>query len=79
MVGHSLTTQSLYKKILDSEDENDNNIIEQLDANIDKINESMLLKPKIGRPEKYNTDEERKLARQQAKKRFIEKQKNIKN
>jgi hypothetical protein len=78
-MAHSLEEQSLYKKIIDSDSEEDENIINQININSEKIiNDYDLTKSsKAGRPPKYSNEEERKKARREAKKRFNEKKKII--
>ena len=82
-MAHSISTQSLYKKIISSDSDEDD--VEK--DNIDKINinaadliinHQKIMKPFIGRPIKYNTIEEKKEAKKEAKKRFLIKQKIIK-
>jgi len=75
MTGHSITAQSLYKKIIDSDSEEDDKIINKININSEKIEKDILVKKPFGRPTKYNSEEERKLAKKEAKKRFIERQK----
>jgi hypothetical protein len=77
MMAHSLSTQSIYKKILESDSDEEINIIEKINANVEKI-----ISPKkknSGRPKKYNNEEERKSAQKEAKKRFLNKPKIITN
>ena len=74
-MGHSLTGQSLYKKFIDSDSENENNIHKNIDAKSENINSNYTLtkQSKVGRPSKYTNDDQKREAARDAKKRFNEK------
>jgi hypothetical protein len=80
-MAHAITTQSLYKKNIDtdSEDEKEKNNIEKININAEDIliNHETIMKPQMGRKKKYNSEIERKEARKEAKRKFLNKKKLI--
>lgn len=73
IMAHSLSTQSIYKKIIESDTEDEEKIVEIINENAEMINKdiSIISKKKIGRPLKYKTEEERKIASKEYTKKSL--------